>query len=110
MYDKELTKNDLHGLSAIAKHCLHAQLKNNNKKTRKMLACVDAWTFSTYIYTTGLMITLRADRKVSTSLTAYVTYRPDSKQKARSMCSLFYPFIDVSVLELASLYTHSPLH
>lgn len=66
-----------------------------------MLACVHAWTLSTYIYTTGLMITLRADRKVSTSLTAYVTYLPDSKQKsteARSMYSLFYPFIDFSVL------------
>lgn len=49
MYDKELTKNDLHGLSAIAKHCLHAHLKKN-KKTSKMLACVHAWTLSTYVY------------------------------------------------------------
>lgn len=44
-----------------------------------------------HTYTTGLMITLRADRKVSTSLTAYVTYLPDSKQKSTEATSLVTP-------------------
>lgn len=105
MYDKELTKNDLHGLSAIAKHCLHAHLKKKQEK------CLHVFTHGLLVhtYTTGLMITLRADRKVSTSLTAYVTYLPDSKQKsteARSMCSLFYPFIDVLVLNWPVYFTY----
>lgn len=111
MYDKEWTKNDLHGLSAIAKHCLHAHLK----KTKKQAKCLHVFTHGLLVhtYTTGLMITLRADRKVSTSLTAYVTYLLDSKQKsteARSMCSLFYLFIDVLVLNWPVYFTYSPLH
>lgn len=45
-WDQWMAKNDLHGLSAIAKHCLHAHLKKTTKKQAKCL----------HVFTHGLLV------------------------------------------------------